>query len=351
MGDGLLAEFQSVVAAVEWVADVQRELNERKLKAPGGDIFTGARGNRACRRACGRRRSLWIGRQPFRARAGAVARRAAWQSQMDASVSGRPGGPEVHRSRARSTSRISRRTVRLFVWHPDGVTRPEAADTRSAADLRPARRSSSCRSTTSRARPTKPISPTRWSRKSRRRCRGSAISSSSRAIRRFPTRAARSMSARSAVNLACAMPSRAASGGSANAYGSRRSWSRPTPATTSGRPRVDGAVADSVRPAGPDGGRSRERAPPFDPAGRGRARPLQASRHACRLRPGHAGAAASVGAPHGGKPHAIDLLDRALALEPNYGLAAALGGWARGQQVAYNWATDVAAERAKRASA
>src|ERR1044072_8659040 len=39
IGDGLLAEFQSVVAAVEWVADMQRELFERKLKAPGGELF------------------------------------------------------------------------------------------------------------------------------------------------------------------------------------------------------------------------------------------------------------------------------------------------------------------------
>jgi tetratricopeptide (TPR) repeat protein len=44
-------------------------------------------------------------------------------------------------------------------------------------------------------------------------------------------------------------------------------------------------------------------------------------------------------------PQAIDYLRQAIELEPNYGLAAALGAWAHGQQVAYNWATDVAAER------
>jgi tetratricopeptide (TPR) repeat protein len=42
---------------------------------------------------------------------------------------------------------------------------------------------------------------------------------------------------------------------------------------------------------------------------------------------------------------AIVLLNRALALEPHYGLAAALAAWAHGQQVAYNWTTDFAAER------
>src|SRR5690606_39184072 len=43
---------------------------------------------------------------------------------------------------------------------------------------------------------------------------------------------------------------------------------------------------------------------------------------------------------------AIALLDRALELEPNYGLAAALAAWAHGQQVAYNWTRDFATERA-----
>ena len=42
---------------------------------------------------------------------------------------------------------------------------------------------------------------------------------------------------------------------------------------------------------------------------------------------------------------AIELLNRALALEPGYGLAAALTAWAHGQQIAYNWAKDVAEER------
>ncbi|HVW92326.1 MAG TPA: adenylate/guanylate cyclase domain-containing protein [Devosia sp.] len=39
MGDGLLAEFQSVVAAVQWTAELQKTLNQRRLRAPGGEIF------------------------------------------------------------------------------------------------------------------------------------------------------------------------------------------------------------------------------------------------------------------------------------------------------------------------
>ena len=42
---------------------------------------------------------------------------------------------------------------------------------------------------------------------------------------------------------------------------------------------------------------------------------------------------------------AIDYLAKALQLEPNYGLAAALGAWARGQQVAYTWSPDIALDR------
>ena len=39
MGDGALIEFNSVVAAVEWVATQQRVLNERQIRAPGGVLF------------------------------------------------------------------------------------------------------------------------------------------------------------------------------------------------------------------------------------------------------------------------------------------------------------------------
>lgn len=46
-------------------------------------------------------------------------------------------------------------------------------------------------------------------------------------------------------------------------------------------------------------------------------------------------------------PVAIDLLDKALAHDPHYGLAAALCAWAHAQQVAYQWTEDVAGERTK----
>ncbi len=46
-------------------------------------------------------------------------------------------------------------------------------------------------------------------------------------------------------------------------------------------------------------------------------------------------------------PEAIALLNRALALDPNYGLAAALCAWAHAQQIVYNWTDDIAGERTK----
>lgn len=39
MGDGLLAEFGSVVAAVHWTADLQREIHQRRIRAPGGELL------------------------------------------------------------------------------------------------------------------------------------------------------------------------------------------------------------------------------------------------------------------------------------------------------------------------
>ncbi|AZL60589.1 adenylate/guanylate cyclase domain-containing protein [Tabrizicola piscis] len=44
---------------------------------------------------------------------------------------------------------------------------------------------------------------------------------------------------------------------------------------------------------------------------------------------------------------AIRLLERALVADPNYGLAAGLAAWAHAQQIVYNWTADAEAERKK----
>ena len=46
-------------------------------------------------------------------------------------------------------------------------------------------------------------------------------------------------------------------------------------------------------------------------------------------------------------PEAIALLDRSLKLDPHYGLAAALCAWAHAQQIVYNWTDDIEGERRK----
>jgi TolB-like protein/class 3 adenylate cyclase len=46
-------------------------------------------------------------------------------------------------------------------------------------------------------------------------------------------------------------------------------------------------------------------------------------------------------------PEAIALLERSLKLDPHYGLAAALCAWAHAQQIVYNWTDDIEGERRK----
>jgi tetratricopeptide (TPR) repeat protein len=46
-------------------------------------------------------------------------------------------------------------------------------------------------------------------------------------------------------------------------------------------------------------------------------------------------------------PEAITLLNRALELDPSYGLAAALCAWAHAQQIVYNWTSNVDDESEK----
>ncbi|MEF2551619.1 adenylate/guanylate cyclase domain-containing protein [Aurantimonas sp. A2-1-M11] len=50
---------------------------------------------------------------------------------------------------------------------------------------------------------------------------------------------------------------------------------------------------------------------------------------------------------HEENERAIVLIDEALALEPDYGRAAAIGAWAHAQHIAYNWVTTIAEQRAR----
>ena len=114
MGDGLLAEFQSVVAAIEWVAAVQTRTERAQAEGAGRRALPGPRRRRAGRRAGRRRRPLRCGRQPRGPRSGDVATGRHVHHQVDVSVSRRAFGSGVHRSRAdRAQEHFARRCASM----------------------------------------------------------------------------------------------------------------------------------------------------------------------------------------------------------------------------------------------
>ncbi len=348
MGDGLLAEFQSVVSAVEWVADMQRELNERRLKVPGGGYF--------------------------QVRAGIVladvlvAGDDLYGSGVNLSVRVQaispPGGMAITkwmyqyldgRTELQFTDlgpielKNVTKTVRVYVWHPDGVAPKSPLAQASPPPVPPSSRPSvvvmpfdnlsgeadqsyfadavveEITATLSRIRDFFVIA------------RNSAFAYKGRSI--DVRQVGRELGVRYAVE------------GSVRRVGERVRITAQLVETESGNhiwsTKIDGAVSDlfdlqdkvaaevasalhpSIRRAEVERARSK------------RPDTLAAYDLVMRSLP-HLWAHRMVE-----NPQAISYLTKALALEPNYGLAAGLAAWAHGQQVAYNWATDVAAERAE----
>jgi TolB-like protein/class 3 adenylate cyclase/Flp pilus assembly protein TadD len=345
MGDGLLAEFQSVVAAVEWVADLQKELYERQLRAPGGSAF--------------------------QVRAGIVladvlvAGDDLYGSGVNLSVRVQaispPGGMAITkwmyqyldgRTDLQFTDlgpldlKNVTKTVRIFVWHPDGVTQKQAAEvpppppsSRPSVVVLPFDNLSGeadqtyfadavveeITATLSRIRDFFVIA------------RNSAFSYKGRPV--DVRQVGRELGVRYAVE------------GSVRRVGERvRITAQLVETETANHiwsARIDGAVSDlfdlqdkvaadvasalhpPIRRAEVERARSK------------RPETLAAYDLVMRALP-HLWAHRMAE-----NPQAISYLTKALALEPTYGLAAALAAWAHGQQVAYNWATDVAAERAE----
>jgi TolB-like protein/class 3 adenylate cyclase/Flp pilus assembly protein TadD len=345
MGDGLLAEFQSVVAAIEWVSDMQRELHERKLRVPGGGFF--------------------------QVRAGIVladvlvAGDDLYGSGVNLSVRVQamspPGGMAITkwmhqyldgRSDLQFTDlgpvdlKNVTKTVRIFIWHPDGVTQklatempPPPPSSRPSVVVLPFDNMSGeadqayfadavveeITATLSRIRDFFVIA------------RNSAFSYKGRPI--DVRQVGRELGVRYAVE------------GSVRRVGERVRITAQLVETETGShlwsTKIDGAVSDL-----------------FDLQDRVAADVASAIQPSIRRseverartkRPETLAAYDLVmrSLPHlwahrmAENPQAISYLTKALALEPTYGLAAALAAWAHGQQVAYNWATDVAAERAE----
>ncbi|MEQ1902228.1 MAG: adenylate/guanylate cyclase domain-containing protein, partial [Devosia sp.] len=343
MGDGLLAEFQSVVAAVEWVADVQRELNERKLKAPGGDIFTVRAGIVladvlvAGDDLYGSGVNLSVRVQALSPPGGMAITK--WMHQY---LDGR-GDLKFVDLGPTELKNVSR-TVRLYVWHPQGVIPQPALEPPPAPTS---------------ARPSVVVLPfDNLSGEADQNYFADAvveeITATLSRIRDFFVIARNSAFAYKGRSVDVRQVGRELGvryvvEGSVRRVGERvRITSQLVESETGNHiwsTKVDGAVSDlfdlqdkvaaevasalhpSIRRAEVERARSK--------------RPDTLAAYDLVMR----------ALPHlwahrmAENPQAIDYLDRALQLEPRYGLAAALGAWARGQQVAYSWTSDIAGER------
>ncbi len=347
MGDGLLAEFQSVVQAVEWVAEVQTELNDRRLKQPGGGFFQ-IRGRRgAGRRADRRRRPLWLGRESIGASAGAGAGGGMaitkWMYQyLD-------GRSELQFTDLGPTElKNVSRTVRLYVWHPEGVVQPKAQPSETLAIPQSSRPSvvvlpfDNLSGEADQAYFADAVVEEITATLSRIKdffviARNSAFAYKGRPV--DVRQVGKELGVRYVVE------------GSVRRVGERVRITTQLVETDTGNhiwsTKIDGAVSDLFDLQDK---MAAEVASAIQPS----IRRVEVER-ARSKRPDTLAAYDLVmrALPHlwahrmAENPQAIAYLDKALAMEPNYGLAAGLAAWAHGQQVAYNWATDIAAERAE----
>lgn len=345
MGDGLLAEFQSVVTAVEWVAELQRSLAERKLKVPGGDIFQ-------IRAGIVLADVLVAGDDLYgsgvnlavRVQAHAPAGGMAITKWMYQYLDGRSdlSFTDLGPTELKNVSR----TVRLYVWHPDGlgqnpklVNEPVALpqSSRPSVVVLPFDNLSGeadqayfadavveeITATLSRIKDFFVIA------------RNSAFAYKGRAI--DVRQVGKDLGVRYVVE------------GSVRRVGERVRITTQLVETDTGAhiwsSKIDGAVSDLFDLQDKV---AAEVASAIQPS----IRRVEVER-ARGKRPDTLAAYDLVmrALPHlwnhraTENPEAIAYLGRALQLEPGYGLAAALCAWAHGQQVAYNWSTDVAAER------
>jgi TolB-like protein/Flp pilus assembly protein TadD len=349
MGDGLLAEFQSVVAAVEWVSDMQRELSERKLKVPGGGYL--------------------------QVRAGVVladvlvAGDDLYGSGVNLAVRVQaispPGGMAITkwmhqyldgRSELKFTDlgpvdlkNISR-TVRIYAWHPEGLVQPSETGLANASKpIPPSSRPSvvvlpfdNMSGEADQAYFADAVVEEITATLSRIRdffviARNSAFSYKGRAV--DVRQVGRELGVRYAVE------------GSVRRVGERvritaqlvetetanHIWSTKVDGLVSDlfdlQDRVAAEVASALHPS--------IRRVEVERARSKRPETLAAYDLVMRSLP-HLWAHRMAE-----NPQAISYLTKALALEPGYGLAAALAAWAHGQQIAYNWTADIEMERAE----
>lgn len=345
MGDGLLAEFSSVVAAVQWTAQLQREIHERKIHAPGGEMFQVRAGIVladvlvAGNDLYGSGINLAVRVQSHSPPGGMCITKWMYQ-YLDGTIDlpFTDMGPTELKN-------ISK-TVRIYNWHPAGISRPQPTD--APLPPPPSNRPSvvvlpfdnlsgeadqsyfadavveEITATLSRVKDFFVIA------------RNSAFTYKGRAgidIRQI----GRDLGVRYVVE------------GSVRRVGEKVRITAQLVETETGSHiwsnKVDGAVADlfdlqdrmaaevasAIQPS--------IRRAEIERARKKRPDTLAAYDLVMRALP-HLWAHSPTD-----NAEAIALLNRALALDPDYALAASLAGWAHGQQVVYNWITDFAAER------
>ncbi|MDB5529211.1 MAG: adenylate/guanylate cyclase protein [Devosia sp.] len=345
MGDGLLAEFNSVIAAVDWVAAVQKELNSRQVQAPGGEILQVRAGIVMADVLVhgddlfGNGVNLAVRVQGVSPPGGMAVTKWMYEyliGQSDLQFSDM--GPTILKNIPK--------TVRIFVWHPQGTKAAEAAA--PVAIPLPASK-----------RPSLVVMP--FDNMSGEADQGyfadavvEEITATLARIKDFFVIARNSAFAYKGRSVDVRQVGRELGvryvvEGSVRRVGERVRITAQLVETETGNhiwsDKVDGtvhelfdlqdtmaalvasAISPSIRQAEIDLARSK------------RPDTLAAYDLVMRAMPhlwSHL--------PHENR-EAITLLDQALALEPSYGLAAALAAWAHGQQVAYNWTSDIAAER------
>jgi len=346
MGDGLLAEFSSVIAAVEWVANAQKELHSRQVKAPGGGIFQVRAGIVMADVLVhgddlfGNGVNLAVRVQGLSPPGGIAVTKWMYEyldGQSDLVFA--DIGPTILKNIPK--------TVRIFVWHPQGMQANRAASaaavplpssTRPSVVVMPFDNMSGeadqayfadavveeITATLARIKDFFVIA------------RNSAFAYKGRAI--DVRQVGRELGVRYVVE------------GSVRRVGERvRITGQLVETETANHiwsDRVEGTVHElfdlqdrmaalvasallpSIRQAEIDRARSKrpDTLAAYDLV-------MRAMPHLWSHQPSE-------------NREAIELLERALALEPRYGLAAALSAWAYGQQVAYNWTQDISAERA-----
>ena len=345
MGDGLLAEFNSVIAAVEWVAHIQKEMHARQVKAPGGEILQVRAGIVMADVLVhgddlfGSGVNLAVRVQGLSPPGGMAVSKWMYEYLGDRSgLTFTDIGPSILKN--------SPRTVHIYIWHPSGRAKP-VAKPEEPTIVPPS------------SRPSVVVLPfDNMSGEADQAYFADAvveeITATLARIKDFFVIARNSAFAYKGRSLDVRQVGRELGvryvvEGSVRRVGERvritaqlvetdsgnHIWSEKVNGTVDElfdlQDRMAALVASAIQPS--------IRQAEIDRALSKRPDTLAAYDLVMRAMP-----QLWAHQPDSNR-EAIELLGQALELEPGYGLAAALAGWAHGQQIAYNWTDDIEGER------